>query len=446
MPACEDTRDVPAARVATPSALAPALPELAWPAEQGHPQRWRILVVLAAVAFMAQLDLFIVNIAVPSMSRSFSGAGLSSLSWVLNAYAIVFAALLVPAGRLADHFGRRRFLLAGVAIFTAASVLCAVAPVLGVLIAGRVLQAAGAAAIVPASLGLLLPSFPARQQTAAVGVWAGVAAVAASSGAPVGGLLVGFSWRWIFLVNVPIGVATIVAGLRILPEVRAPRGTRQATRPDRHHASRRSSSVQAMAYTRATPRHITPKPGQGGRVWAEWWTSVICIPAWVGQNSVTGLRHESGSAWAIPGRTSRTAIMLAMAAAGCRSKAPAATLSTARAARYSPPPATARNTPGSPSAACGAWPLMRAWPTKNAAKQVTSPTTKVTAAKTSDLAASSRPRFGTAVRLARIIPEEYSELMHRTPSTAMASEAMATPAWLYPVGSQLSLPETLIVA
>ena len=224
MPACEDTRDVPAARVATPSAL--ALPELAWPAEQGHPQRWRILVVLAAVAFMAQLDLFIVNIAVPSMSRSFSGAGLSSLSWVLNAYAIVFAALLVPAGRLADHFGRRRFLLAGVAIFTAASVLCAVAPVLGVLIAGRVLQAAGAAAIVPASLGLLLPSFPARQQTAAVGVWAGVAAVAASSGAPVGGLLVGFSWRWIFLVNVPIGVATIVAGLRILPEVRAPRGTR----------------------------------------------------------------------------------------------------------------------------------------------------------------------------------------------------------------------------
>src|ERR1700677_808726 len=207
MPACEETRDVPAARVATPPAL--ALPELAWPAEQGHPQRWRILAVLAAVAFMAQLDLFIVNIAVPSMSRSFSGAGLSSLSWVLNAYAIVFAALLVPAGRLADHFGRRRFLLAGVAIFTAASVLCAVAPVLGVLIAGRVLHAAGAADIGPASLGLLLPSFPARPQSAAVGVWAGVAAVAASSGAPVGGLLVGFSWRWIFLVNVPIGVATI---------------------------------------------------------------------------------------------------------------------------------------------------------------------------------------------------------------------------------------------
>jgi len=89
---------------------------------------------------------------------------------------------------------------------------------------------------------------------------------------------------------------------------------------------------------------------------------------------------------------------------------------------------------------------MRAWPTKNATKQVTSPTTKVTPAKTSDLAASTRPRFGTAIRLVRIIPEEYSELMHSTPSTTMASEAMATPAWLYPVGSQLSLPEALNLA
>src|SRR6516165_3428529 len=143
-----------------------------------------------------------------------------------------------------------------------------------------------------------------------------------------------------------------------------------------------------MAYTMATNRHITPKPGQGWRVWAEWWTLVSWLPARVGQNSVTGLRHESGSAWAIPGRTSRTATTQAMAAAGCRSSAPTATLNTARAVRYSPAPATARATPGSPSAAWGAWPVMRAWPTKNAAKLVTSPTTKVTAAKTSDLAAS----------------------------------------------------------
>jgi hypothetical protein len=93
-----------------------------------------------------------------------------------------------------------------------------------------------------------------------------------------------------------------------------------------------------------------------------------------------------------------------------------------------------------------AWPLVTAWPTKNAAKQVTSPTTKVTTARTSDLAASTRPRFGTAIRLARIIPEEYSELTQSTPSTAMATEAMATPDWLIPVGSQLSLSETLNLA
>src|ERR1700722_865803 len=214
----------------------------------------------------------------------------------------------------------------------------------------------------------------------------------------------------------------------------------------RRHASRRSSSVQAMAYTMATNRHITPKPCQGWRVWAEWYTLVSWLPAWVGQNSVTGFRHESGSAWAIPGRTNRTAMTQVMAAAGCRSKVPAATLSTARAVRTSPAPTTARATPGSPSAAWGAWPLMRACPTKKAAKLVNSPTTKVTTAKTSDLAASTRPRFGTAIRLVRIIPEEYSELMQSTPSTAMASEAMASPDVLTPGGSQLSLPEALLLA
>src|ERR1700743_4028740 len=125
---------------------------------RGHPNRWRILAVLGAVAFMAQLDLFIVNIAVPAIGRSFGGS-LTGLSWVLNAYAVVFAALLVPAGRLADHFGRRRFLLVGVTIFTVASAICAVSPSLAVLVAGRALQAVGAALIVAASLCLLYSSF-----------------------------------------------------------------------------------------------------------------------------------------------------------------------------------------------------------------------------------------------------------------------------------------------
>jgi EmrB/QacA subfamily drug resistance transporter len=200
--------------------------ETTWSADVGHPRRWWILTVLATVAFMAQLDLFIVNVAVPTMSRSFDGAALSDLSWVLNAYTIVFAALLVPAGRLADHFGRRRFLLSGVAVFTIASALCAVAPNLGLLITGRVIQAVGAAVIVPASLGLLLPAFSKRQHTSVVGIWAGVAAVAGASGPPVGGLLVGLSWRWIFLINLPIGLFALLAGLKVLPEVRAERGAR----------------------------------------------------------------------------------------------------------------------------------------------------------------------------------------------------------------------------
>src|ERR1700722_5567672 len=224
----------PATTATTPTAENTATPATAptqdhgpsWPADEGHPRKWLILCVLAAVAFMAQLDLFIVNVAVPAMGRSFSGAGLSDLSWVLTAYAIVFGALLVPAGRLADHFGRRRFLLAGVVVFTAGSVLCAVAPTLDVLVLGRVVQAVGAASIVPASLGLLLPTFPARQHNLVVGAWAGVAAVAASSGAPLGGLLVTLSWRWIFLVNLPIGIFTVALGLRVLPEVRAHAGAR----------------------------------------------------------------------------------------------------------------------------------------------------------------------------------------------------------------------------
>jgi EmrB/QacA subfamily drug resistance transporter len=111
-------------------------------------------------------------------------------------------------------------LLSGVVTFTVASAVCAAAPVLGVLIAGRAIQAVGAAMIVPTSLGLLYPAFPKRMHTTVVGIWAGVAAVAASAGPPVGGLLVGASWRWIFVINLPIGIATVVLGRRLIPEVR----------------------------------------------------------------------------------------------------------------------------------------------------------------------------------------------------------------------------------
>src|SRR5213079_2964274 len=108
-----------------------------------------VLIVVSAAVFMASLDLFIVNIAFPAIERDFHGTSLASLSWILNAYAIVFAALLVPAGRWADREGRKRAFLIGMGVFTAASAACAAAPSVGVLIAARVVQATGAALLMP---------------------------------------------------------------------------------------------------------------------------------------------------------------------------------------------------------------------------------------------------------------------------------------------------------
>jgi MFS family permease len=118
------------------------------PADRGHPRRWWIMAVLGAVAFMAQLDFFIVNVALDGIGRSFPGSNEAELSWVLGAYAIIFAAVLVPAGRFADLYGRKKVLLAGIAVFTAASALASFAPTLGVLILARAIQAVGGAMIV----------------------------------------------------------------------------------------------------------------------------------------------------------------------------------------------------------------------------------------------------------------------------------------------------------
>jgi EmrB/QacA subfamily drug resistance transporter len=189
-------------------------------------QRAKVAAIVSVGVFVASLDLFIVNIAFPDIERDFQGTSLASLSWILNAYAIVFAALLVPAGRWADRAGRKRAFLAGLAIFTLSSAACAAAPSVGVLIAARVAQAGGAALLMPTSLGLLLPEFPPERRQVAVGIWAAVGGAAAAAGPLVGGLLVQASWRWVFLVNVPIGIAAIVAGMRTLREIREPHTAR----------------------------------------------------------------------------------------------------------------------------------------------------------------------------------------------------------------------------
>jgi EmrB/QacA subfamily drug resistance transporter len=178
--------------------------------------------VIAAGVFMAQLDLFIVNIAFPEIERDFAGSSNGSLSWVLNAYAVVFAACLVPAGRLGDLLGRRRTFELGLAVFAAGSAGCAAAPGLGVLVGARAVQAVGAALIVPTSLGLLLHAFPAERRAGAIGAWAAVGSVAAASGAPLGGLLVDIDWRLIFLVNLPLAAGALIAAHTRLEEVRHP--------------------------------------------------------------------------------------------------------------------------------------------------------------------------------------------------------------------------------
>ncbi|HVY77869.1 MAG TPA: MFS transporter [Solirubrobacterales bacterium] len=172
-----------------------------------------------AGAFLAFLDATIVNIAFPDISRSFADSGRDALSWVLDGYFVVIAALLVPAGGLADRFGHRRIFLFGVAGFTAASLLCALAPSLGLLIAFRVVQGIGAALIAPTSLALVLDAFPAEQRATGVGIWGAAAAAAAAIGPTLGGALVELSdWRLVFLVNLPLGAVVLLAGRGALRE------------------------------------------------------------------------------------------------------------------------------------------------------------------------------------------------------------------------------------
>src|SRR3954452_24722209 len=182
----------------------------------------RVLAVVSAAVFMASLDLFVVNIAFPDLGRDFPDTSLAGLSWVLNGYAIVFAALLVPAGRFADRVGRKRCFLAGLGLFVAASAACAAAPSVELLVAFRVIQATGAALLMPTSLALLLAETRAERRAVAIVIWAAMGGVAAAAGPPIGGLLVQASWRWVFLINLPVGLLAIYAGMRVLRESRVP--------------------------------------------------------------------------------------------------------------------------------------------------------------------------------------------------------------------------------
>lgn len=179
----------------------------------------QVLAIVCGGIVLANLDLFIVNVALPSMAQDFNEPNLGNLSWILNGYAIVYAALLVICGRLAERFPRNISFLTGIAVFTVASAACALATSVTTLVVFRLLQAAGAALLTPTSLGLILATFPAERRGGAVRVWAAVGGFAAALGPLVGGLLLMASWRWIFLVNVPIGLLALAVGWIRLPRV-----------------------------------------------------------------------------------------------------------------------------------------------------------------------------------------------------------------------------------
>src|SRR5713226_1923498 len=197
------------------------------PDDDVTPRAWAGLAVVASASFVATLDAMVLYVAFGSIRRNFPEVRAAALSWILSGYTIVIAAGMIGAGRWADRLGRRRVFLGGMGVFTAASAICAFAPDARVLIAARVLQGFGAAALTPASLALILRAFPKSRVPQAIALWAAAGALAAALGPTVGGLCVeAWGWRSVFVLNVPIGVAIAIFGPRLLDESREPDGSR----------------------------------------------------------------------------------------------------------------------------------------------------------------------------------------------------------------------------
>ncbi|MDF6043856.1 DHA2 family efflux MFS transporter permease subunit [Streptomyces sp. JH14] len=176
-----------------------------------------LLLLASSAAFLAVLDVTIVNLAIPDLRSDFEGAELADLSWVITVYATVFAAFLAPAGRLADLIGRRSLFIGGIGVFTLMSLVCSVAPSVPALLAARALQGTGAAAMIPASLAIVLMDTPPERRRTAIGQWSAASALAAAVGPALGGVMVDeLGWRSLFLINVPFGLI-LLACARIVP-------------------------------------------------------------------------------------------------------------------------------------------------------------------------------------------------------------------------------------
>ena len=192
-------------------------------------KKWWTLGAVSVGLFMIMLDNTIVNVALPSIQRSL-GLTLSQLEWVVTGYALTFAAFMLTGGKLADLLGRRLIFMAGLVIFTASSLVCGLAGSGEMLIGARVVQGLGAALMNPATLSIITATFPPRQRGMAIGIWAGVSAMALAIGPLVGGLLAEHvNWNWIFYINVPVGIAGLILTPMLITESR---DTSHEQRPD----------------------------------------------------------------------------------------------------------------------------------------------------------------------------------------------------------------------
>lgn len=197
--------------------------EMSEKSEDGAHHARITLGIAGLAALVTYLDTTILFVAFPDITASFGDSPPSTLSWVLNAYTIVFAALLVPSGKLGDRLGHRRGFLLGSATFTGASLACGLAPNVESLIAARIFQGAGAAILVPASLALVMAAFPREKLPQVVAIWGAIGALSAALGPSLGALVVDLlGWRWAFFLNLPIGVVTLAAGCRFLQESQDP--------------------------------------------------------------------------------------------------------------------------------------------------------------------------------------------------------------------------------
>lgn len=208
---------------------------------------------MVAGLFMPMLDLMVVNVALPTIQRDLT-AGISGLQWIVDGYTLAFAALLLTGGILGDRYGRRRIFLAGLVVFTAASALSGLSQTTAELIAARALQGLGAALLVPGTLSIIAATFTGRERGMAIGLWGAVSGLAVAIGPVIGGLLVqSGSWRSVFFLNIPVGLAALALALAVVPESRDASRTRRLDLPG---LAAGTAAISALTYgpsSRATP-------------------------------------------------------------------------------------------------------------------------------------------------------------------------------------------------